>query len=47
MLDDLNSPDLQDFKFLKSYDDDQSPFANLVQSDALEYTVAELAQMNV
>lgn len=39
MLDDLGSPDLEDFQFLKNYDEDKSPFAKLVQSDALEFTI--------
>lgn len=48
MLDELGSPEMtEQFEFLKNYDEDQSPFAKLVQSDALEFTVQELAKMNM
>ena len=38
---------MEEFEFLKKYEENEdSPFQNLVQSDALEYSVMELAKMN-
>lgn len=48
MLDELGSPDLEEYEFLKNYEEsDTSPFSKMVQQrDPLEFSVVELAKMN-